>query len=514
MAGSRTRLVAINTLSNYFRFAILFVVFFLLTPVLVRRLGTDAYGLWSLLNSVLGLFGLLDLGFGAATYKYVAHCVGTKDDAQLNRVVNTILVVYGGLSLLATLAIAVLAFFFNRMFAIPVEYAAVSHPVLWILALRMVILAIPLSLFRHIMFGRQQISLINLAQIVSTVLYAIFTWYALENGAGILMVAWISLGSMLLEYGMYVCVVLSSRSIRFSPGFFDRSFLREATGMSVYMFLANIAGLVLMRSDPIIIKMFLPLTAVTVYSIAQRIGENIFMIVKQFVNVLSPLVAQLHSSGDETKIRFMLINATRFALTPATVILVGVLVHGNQAVVLWLGPEMQASGPLLQILCVAMWLLTPQLTASMILTMTGEHKVTGLASLASMIVNLTASIILIPLIGLAGSAWGTLIAIVLVDVCYLIPYACRRHNVRMRNYIWRVAPAAVVPGLLHYVISIGMAKLHPATSLLWVALDMLPGTLAYVAVYWYFFVEPSEKELFRKKLLRGETTQPDPSVTG
>ena len=512
MAQTRTQLIAVNTLSNYLRFAVLFLVFFVLTPVLVNRLGAEAFGLWSLLNSVLGLFGLLDLGFGTATCKYVAHSVGAKNDEQLNRVVNTILVVYVGLALFATLVLAGMALVFNRLFAIPPQFAHISHPVLWILALRMVILAMPLSLFRHIMYGRQQISLINFAQIISSVLYAIVTWYALVHGAGLLVVAWISLGSMLVEYAMYAGVVLASRSIRFAPEFFDKSFLREATGMSMYMFLANIAGLVLMRSDPIIIKMFLPLTAVTVYAVAQRIGENIFMIVKQFVNVLSPLVAQLHGSGNETNIRFILINASRFALTPATIILVAVLIFGDQAVVLWLGPSMSASGPLLKILCTAMWLLTPQLTASMILTMTGEHRVTGLASLASMSVNLLVSIILIPLVGLQGSALGTLTAVVLIDVCYLIPYACRRHQVKMTTYLRRVVPAVVVPGLLDFGISLCMLHWLPATSFGRIALDTLPGTLVYVLVYWHYFVEPTEKDLFRQKLLKRNGAAPAAEV--
>ena len=502
MAQTRTQLVVVNTLSNYLRFAVLFITFFILTPVLVHGLGQEAYGLWSLLNAVLGLFGLLDLGFGTATTKYVAHSIGARNEEQLNRVVNTILVVYIGLALFATLALAILALFFNHMFHIHGHFASLSHPVLWILALRMVILAMPLGLFRNIMYGRQQISLINFAQIFSTIIYAIVTWYALRHGAGLLGVAWISFGSMLLEYGMYAGVVFAGRTISFAPRFFDRSFLREATSMSMYMFLANIAGLVLMRSDPIIIKMFLPLTAVTTYAVAQRIGENIFMLVKQFVNVLSPLVAQLHSAGNETNIRFILINASRFALTPATIMLVGILAYGNQAIVLWLGPSFRESGQILQILVLAMWLLTPQLTASMILTMTGEHRITGLASLASMIVNLVVSIILIPLVGLKGSALGTLTAIVVVDVCYLIPYACRRHNVTLSSYLARVVPAVLVPGILDLVISLAMLRIFPATSFARIGMDMLPGMLIYLAIYWYFFVEPSEKELFRHKLLR------------
>src|SRR2546427_3011707 len=57
-----------NVLSNWGAFAFAAVVNFALAPVVVHALGDTAYGVWSLLVSLTGYLGLLDLGVrGAVT---------------------------------------------------------------------------------------------------------------------------------------------------------------------------------------------------------------------------------------------------------------------------------------------------------------------------------------------------------------------------------------------------------------------------------------------------------------
>jgi len=63
----------LNIASNYLRVIVGIAVMFLLIPFIVSRLGMDLFGLWSLIFAVVGLFGLLDLGFATAAMKYVAE---------------------------------------------------------------------------------------------------------------------------------------------------------------------------------------------------------------------------------------------------------------------------------------------------------------------------------------------------------------------------------------------------------------------------------------------------------
>ncbi|MGB7552037.1 MAG: hypothetical protein WBM15_10825, partial [Chromatiaceae bacterium] len=56
----------LNIASNYLRVIVGIAVMFFLIPFTVGHLGLDLFGLWSLVFAVVGLFGLLDLGFATA----------------------------------------------------------------------------------------------------------------------------------------------------------------------------------------------------------------------------------------------------------------------------------------------------------------------------------------------------------------------------------------------------------------------------------------------------------------
>src|SRR5436190_15988304 len=57
---------------------------FLLTRYLIRKLGHDGYGLWTLLFVLVEYYYLFDLGFRAATVKYVAHYRALADEDKLS----------------------------------------------------------------------------------------------------------------------------------------------------------------------------------------------------------------------------------------------------------------------------------------------------------------------------------------------------------------------------------------------------------------------------------------------
>ena len=500
---TRTARVALNTVTNYLRFGVTVVVFLLLTPVMIRYLGTEGFGLWSLLFAVLGFFGLLDMGAGTSVVKYMAECAASGDADRRNRILSTLAQLYIAAALIATLGTMVMAAILQPVFGIGAAVLPDARQALWILSARTVILGLPLSLFRNILFGAQEIYFLNVVQTISIVAYGLASWAVLVRGGGVVALAWVSLAFMLAEHAVYAVACFTRvKGLRITPRLVDYGQIGSIVSFSAAALLINVASLILLRTDPVIVGLFLPLTAVALYATAQKIAEYSVLFTKQFVNVLAPLAVELKADPDPTKVRFLLVNCARFALAPSAALSVCLFVEGRDALSVWLGPAFGDAAPVLWILLAALLLSIPQMLASTILTMTGRHRLIGFAAAGSALLNVAVSLALVHLVGMLGVAIGTLTATVVVDVFVVLRAACREFGLGLPSYARRVLPAVLVPGAVQFALTFGLRAAFPPRHILGVALLCLPGLAVFFASFWLFFVEPSEKRLLAEKLVR------------
>src|SRR5437660_11020704 len=65
-----------------------------LSPYILHRLGDSAFGIWVLIFSVTGYYGLFDLGIRSSVVRYVSKAKATNDPDYASRVVSTSLLAY------------------------------------------------------------------------------------------------------------------------------------------------------------------------------------------------------------------------------------------------------------------------------------------------------------------------------------------------------------------------------------------------------------------------------------
>ena len=68
------------------------IVSFFMMPFLVHSLGNRWYGFWALAGSILGYYGLLDLGLSSAVTRFVSQAFGQKRHDEINILVNSAIV--------------------------------------------------------------------------------------------------------------------------------------------------------------------------------------------------------------------------------------------------------------------------------------------------------------------------------------------------------------------------------------------------------------------------------------
>jgi O-antigen/teichoic acid export membrane protein len=496
----------INIGTNYLRFFASMVAVFFMTPYVIDKLGVEQFGLWTLIYSLAGLFGLMDFGFATAAVKYVAEATGANDIDARNSTLATLLLIYLAIGGACLALVLLLAGPSSGWFELETGQRELFKPVLWLLGLA-VALNFPASLFKACMSGAGRMDIVNAFDLLMVLVNVSLTYLLLEAGLGM---TGLALSTAITLIGTSLAMI--PLAYRILPGFSvswrlaSRAQIKPLLSFSSYAFLANIALLISLRLDPVVIKLFMPLSAIALYAIAVKISEYVYLLNKQFSNALMPLISQLHGSGDGNSIRRIMVDGTRLLLAVA---LPGIalLYHYAAALIqLWLGPDFADSAPLLRILLLALLPVMLQLNAANVLGMTGQHRFLARCMLGSALLNVIISMIGVALIGLPGAAIGTLISVLAVEFTLVLPTACRHIDSTVPQFLRQtVLPA--LPALLPMAATIWLLEqITPSPNLGLLALHMLLGGLVYLLAFSATGLTRAERSWLVTKLQGSKTT--------
>lgn len=491
--------------SNYLSLLFSIVTTLILTPFLINRLGTESFGLWSLTFSVLGFFGLLDLGFNNTLVRYVSEARGAEDLERRDNVASTMLMVFLGMSLLSLLGIGAISYSYDDWLHPSQSLRSAALPLLWILGFRVVILQLPLSVFRALLLCYQDFVLLNSVQSFFLLVYAVGAWWSLTHGGGLVEMAILSLATMVGEYLTYVVRAYWLLSpLKLSPFRARWAIVKEVYGYSAASFLTTIASFVLLRTDPFIVKTFLSLDAVALYAVPLKISEYLMFLFKQCMDILTTKTALLMGQRQEGQIRALFLNSARLSLIPATAATIPVVYLAKPLLGAWVGQELTAGSLVLQILTISTWLSVPQIVASGILSMSGHHRVTARAAIVAAAINLTLSCLMAYKIGLAGVALGTLSTTLIIDIFLVLRQATKIYEVSTLQFLRTVIFPQIIPSL------VAAAVLHGMRVALWQLPQKLPllivqcgiTSVTFLVCFWFFSMTDAEKSSLKAPFQR------------
>ena len=494
----------LNAASNYCRMAIAIGATIVLTPRMIGALGAGDFGLWALIQSTLGMAMLLDLGFGNAVLRASAESTNAERIGHRNRLVSTLWtasLAVAGVAAAGALAVGIA---FPRLFDIPAGQATKAVTVFLLIAARQLLVALPFGLFRGVLFGDGRIFEINIVQSLTTVAQTLAVWLALAGGYGLTTVAVLTLCGGIVEHAGYVWLARKRvGGLTVSPRLADMATLNEARSFCTSSFLIGVSGVVLLKTDPILAKFFLPLSAVALYAVALKIAENILLLIKQIANALTPVIVRLNGEGADDRLRQMLLTFTKFLLVPAVMALVGTISHGRTALTIWIGHDFAAAWPVLVMLMVATTITITELPAGSLLVLGGQHAVGARAAVASSVINVVATLILIKPLGLLGVAAGTVGAGCCVDLGLIVRTALARYGISVGAFARRVYLPVAVAGVAQWIVARLVAgavgEPHTLAALAAVA---APGAMAFLLVFAGVGVTQDERRHLAAHLVR------------
>lgn len=430
------KLIIQNIFFNWAGFFTTAVIGFFLSPFLVHRLGDTGYGFWTLVVSLTGYFGVLDVGVRSAVGRFVSRYLALKDEMSINRIINTALVALTGGGIIALLVSIVLATFLPKIFQINPEHLFTGR-ILIVLVGASIITSLILSVFNSVLTSLERYEITNGITIIVTLLRAFLIVVFLNLGFGLLSLGIITFVTNLIENLIRMRLAFSLLPfLRLNLSFIDRKTLKEIFSYGIYSFISAIAVKIVFYTDTVVIGMFMAVSAITYYAIAGNLIEYARNFIGSTIGVFYPVSAKLDAKQDLTGLQELLIKGTKFTLMLALPLGLTFIFFGKQFISLWMGAEyVSLSWIILVILMLPQFGAMSQSISASILCGMAKHKSLAHLAIGESVSNLILSIILVKKFGLVGVAWGTAIPLLLTNTIIMPIYICKKLNLNFLKYI-------------------------------------------------------------------------------
>ena len=483
--------------SNYALLVVRLVVGVLLSRILFLNLPRIDYGFWVLLWSVFGYTLLLDFGFGVAMAKYVSQATMNGDWKELNRRLNTVFFISCAMGLLVAVAtIACLPLVPTLLRSLGVSATAQYQIAFLIFGIGRALIT-PLGGFAEVLRGLDRIPLRNAIRAISLLSdFALLAWIVhLELGLVYMAAASLSV-ALLSNVGIALFIRRLVPEFRLSWRLFDRRLLKETLSFSIFAYVVTISTLIILRTDLLVISVFLSLALVASYHVVWRLSEIFGQLSMQLLEALGPVAAALFVSRGHDQLRETLFNSGRAIACLGTFFFVPLFVYLKPVLKIWLDLE-EADAQLCGLLLLTSTYIHVvfKSTTSQVLLMCQKERVLASATVTEAVLNLGLSIAFCVLtdLGIVGVALGTLIPVATLSLFVYIPLTCRFSSISVFAFLRGTLGGTVLPALLAAGTYYGCRIAAPPENLVGLVLNAVPGAVVFVTSFLYLGLRPDER---------------------
>jgi O-antigen/teichoic acid export membrane protein len=433
------------------------LVALVLMPFVVHHLGDRLYGYWVLIGTLLGYYGLVDLGITTAVQFYVAKSLGEGDAHQANRDLSTAFFAFAALGCLVGLLTVGVALSSCYFIASP-EHASLFRTVVLIMGLGMAA-GFPAKAFVGGLSAHLRWDVISWVSTGVLIVRTGLIVLVIEAGWSLLGLAVVtSLCGLFMYYMYYLALKKIHHGFHLSLAQVTRPSLKGMLGYSGLTMIIKVSNQLRFYVDAFVVGALLSTSAVTHYSIASRLALSYRDLMIAVFGALSPVFSRMLGRRKHGQIEGVFTFATTLSSALGCFIACGMILYGREFIQLWMGRSyVDAYWPLV-FLAVAIFLETSQLPAVSYMYGVSRHRFLAYTTLFEGCANLALSLYLGRVHGLKGVALGTLIPMFLMWFFVEPIYVCVRMGISKRVFYFRaflrpvlgVALVTLVPYFLFF----------------------------------------------------------------
>lgn len=490
---------------SYISIAINSVIQLAYTPVMLRLLGQNEYGLYTLTASVISYLGLLSFGIGGAYLRFYSRERAKQDEEAVAKLNGMFLLVYFVIGLLTLVGGIILSNNASLVFGDKLTSDEISSArvLLILMAINMAI-SLPNSVFTSYISACEQYVFQRVLHIASSVLNPFLALPLMLMGYGSLSLVSVSL---LLTVATAVCNIwFCFRKINMHICFrrLHWGMLKDIYVFSFFVFLNQVIDQINWNVDSYLLGRFWGTATVAVYGLAGRINSLYLSFSTAVSSVFAPRINRIVAEAEnpDWDLLRLMIKVGRIQAMILGLLLMGLITLGKPFL-RWMGKSDAYLGsyPVMLLLIIPVTIPLVQNIGIEIQRAKNKHQFRSVIYAGMAVINVMASIPLSRRYGATGAAFGTTVSLLLGNGLIMNWYYHTHLGLNMKSFWKGILPLSKAWALpiIYCVICMAFTDCFCLLTFFAVGTGLV---LLYCAAMWHWGMNPEERQLVMEPIRR------------
>lgn len=405
------------------------VIFLITTKLLIAKLGIDGYGFYMLFTSLIGTFGLVDIGMGMAVSKYLSEFLHQKKFNEGNQVITQALIFYLVVSAGIWIAVNFFAIEILSLLNFSTNFSQLGNEILFITTL-VFVLNLFISIGTNVLVALELWKTISVLNITLKILNAIVLVLILLLEIGF---------SQKIEYIFYSILIFSVLKFLLYTGFAIKRYPEFAlkkpskeVKTKISSFLKHTSmqfGLSMLvgHFDKLIISRFFGLETLGVYSFVVNAFVYLYGFQASAFKIIFPKLSQMHAENDVEKLEHYFKKLLLLSLVVSIFLSIISVIFWKPFISLYIGSDF-AENTFLYFLIFAIYLIirSPEIVFSYFFNATAKPAVLVKNVLIGSVVTVVSYFIFVPIF----YVYGLIIAQIVgsLAICIFVFYLIKKNG--------------------------------------------------------------------------------------
>lgn len=350
-----TKRIILNTVVQYVRTFVSMLIMLVSTRILLRTLGNNDYGIYTVVGSVVFMIGFITVSLAGSTQRFLSVSHGKGDKQELRNIFANAFYLHLALALSIALIMWSLGPTLLGNLNIKADRQGAASFV-YSMVLLMTLTTFITAPLRALFIARENIIYVSVVEVldaafklVGTISLAYLPFDSLRVYSVIMMLITVF---NLLAYGVYALLKYDECHIP-RPSEVSKTYMKKLTGFAIWNVYAVGSGVVRTQGMAIIINRFLGILMNAAYGIAMQVYNALGFIALSILNAMNPQLMKAEGTGNRQRMLMLSTKESKYSFLVLVLLLVPLVFEMPGVLAFWLGDVPEHAAMFCQFILIA-----------------------------------------------------------------------------------------------------------------------------------------------------------------